>query len=93
MSRPKAGPEQLTGADVTRMYRAKEYAEIEAARVDGRLADLLGQPRPPVGQVDEEHVRALFAEGRTAEIERLRQAGHLDDLLGITPTNGDTTDA
>ena len=32
---------QLTQADVTSMYAAKQYAEIEQARQDGRLTHLL----------------------------------------------------
>lgn len=37
-----AAPQQLTNADVTRMYAAKQYAEIETARSEGRLATVLG---------------------------------------------------
>ncbi len=32
---------QLTRADVSRMYAAKQYDQIEAARADGRLDNLM----------------------------------------------------
>jgi hypothetical protein len=37
-----ANPAQLTEADVKRMYAAKDYAGIEQARQEGRLANVLG---------------------------------------------------
>ena len=41
-SGPAGAPPQLTEADVKRMYDAKDYAGIEKARQEGRLANLLG---------------------------------------------------
>jgi hypothetical protein len=40
--KPAAGKQQLTEADVKRLAAQGKHAEIEQARVDGRLNDLLG---------------------------------------------------
>jgi hypothetical protein len=43
MSKPKAAePRQLNADDVHRLFVAKEYDLIEAARKAGELAELLG---------------------------------------------------
>ena len=39
----------LTRADVSRMFKAREYDAIEAARRDGRLANLLDPTTPTEG--------------------------------------------
>ncbi len=80
--------DQMTAADVKRLYRERRHAEIEAARLDGRLDVLLGieRHRPPVtGQWDATDIAALFDAGRHDEITTARAAGQLDVLLGDTP--------
>ena len=39
----------LTQADVSRMFKAREYDQIEAARKDGRLNGLFTGTTPPEG--------------------------------------------
>jgi hypothetical protein len=41
-ARKESRPAQLSKADVERMYANKQYAEIEKARQEGRLTDVLG---------------------------------------------------
>lgn len=83
-------PTQLTREDVEALFKAKKYGEIEAARLDGRLATLLGQtPASPVDrQWTAEDVRTATRERRFDDIDAARRNGLLDDLL-----SGNTTDA
>lgn len=81
---------QLTGEDVTRLYARGRYDLIEQARVDGRLAVLLGgQPpaddgtdEPEPAQLSRSEVERLAREGRHDVIEQARRDGQLAELLG-----------
>jgi hypothetical protein len=77
---------QLTRADVDRLAREGRHDDIVAARKDGALATLLGQPLPldPDKQVTRVEVDAMFKAGRFEEIETARKAGLLNDIQGIT---------
>jgi hypothetical protein len=81
--------DQLTETDVKRLFRENKYRQIEQARIDGRLDDVLGitRHRPPVeGQWTSDDLSAMYREGRNTEIDTARGAGQLDTLLGTPPT-------
>ncbi len=78
-------PDQLTSADLNRLYAEKRFLEIEQARKEGRLADILRAPRPidTDRQLSKAEVQTLYGQRRYSEIEAARQRGQLNDLLGI----------
>lgn len=83
--------DQLTEADVQRMYAAKQYAAIEEARTAGRLATVLGQPLPIADDhvVTRAEVQQMLRDRRHQEVEALRQAGRLEHLTNPAPTQKD----
>lgn len=48
---------QLTHADVKRLYAERRYAEIDAARIDGRLDRVLGVIVDPTAPTNREATR------------------------------------
>ncbi|MCR6491711.1 hypothetical protein [Cellulomonas sp. P24] len=77
---------QLTQADVDRLYAERRYEEIEDARVAGRLNVLLGGEAPidPDQTITDADITRLYSQRRYDEIEELRQTGRLDHLLNPT---------
>lgn len=78
--------DQLTAEDVSRLYAARRYDEIEQARLDGRLNVLMGGT-PPLDtdrQLTEADVKRLYAGRAYDQIETARQQGRLADLLNTT---------
>jgi len=89
-------PTQLTAADVKKLYAEKKYDEIEAARKDGRLAKVLGQPADVVALLDKargtdpltaDDVHGLTRLGEHELIVAANRDGRLDHLLGRTTTS------
>jgi hypothetical protein len=82
-------PAQLTQADVSRMFAAKQYAEIEQARKDGLCNVIQGRPLPsdPGAVVTQADISKLFKERRYDEISRLRSDHKLDHLFDPTKEN------
>lgn len=90
MTTKPEGPEQLTDAEVKRLYAAGKFEQIERARLDGRLDELLGIVRhqPPTGdQWTAADLNAMHAAGRFDEINAARTAGQLNTLFGATTTS------
>ena len=77
---------QLTEAELKAMWSAGKHKEIEQARVDGRLATVLGTDAPLDGEqiLSVADVKKLYAEGRFADIDRARAENRInyDDTEG-----------
>lgn len=78
---------QLNAAALHRMYEARQYAEIDAARRAGQFDELLGAdaPRPEIeGQWTQTDLDDAYARHEYNEIVRAHEAGQLDQLLGAS---------
>jgi hypothetical protein len=65
--------------------RERKFNDVEQARLEGRLDDLLGIERhwpPKSGPWSNDDLGAMYREGRHAEIDQARAAGQLTNLLG-----------
>lgn len=79
---------QLTTEEVRAMFAARQFTDIEAARLEGRIVGF-GNPPIPAGQtITQTTVEALYAHKRYDEIEALRAAGRLDHILNPNTTEG-----
>lgn len=78
--------DQLTQADVKRLYAEGKWEAVEAARESGALAVLLGQvpPSPTDRQWTQSDLDTAYAERRWDAICDARDAGHLDNILAGT---------
>lgn len=73
--------DQVTPADLERMYAAKQYNQIEQARLDGRLSTLMGVPEPERDALD--HARA-GGNLTPAQVHTLYNARRYDDIEQAT---------
>lgn len=80
---------QLGQADLDRMFAARLYDDIAAARAAGKFAVLLGAEAPLDDHnhiLTRDDVRRLFAERNYSAIAKARHEGRIQDLLDPTPT-------
>ena len=77
---------QLTQADVSKMFAARQYDQISQARADGKLAVMMNgePPLDPDKVITSADVTELYRARNYDAIERLRKDGRLNALLGST---------